>query len=82
MNTLLVIVATILTYYVLGWLTVWAAYLLSTVEVLLVGKNRHFGYDTPSHIFWAWPLVALVILTLCVFYIPYLLLIKLTPKGP
>lgn len=81
MNTLLVIVATILTYYVLGWFTVWTVYFSSKVEMYLIERNRYFGYNSPSQLFWAWPLILLVALTLWLFYIPYLLLIKLTPKS-
>ena len=82
MIILQIVVVTILAYYVLGWFTVWTIYFLSKVEMYLIKQNKYFSYDKPSQLFWAWPLLLPIALTLWLLYIPYLLLLKLTPRSP
>ena len=83
MTALLILLAAIIVYYVLGWLTILLTYFTYKAVAILSSNNRPEikEADKPV-IFWAWPIVLPITLGSWVLYIPYLSLIKLTPRSP
>lgn len=87
MNTLLLIVITlvtaILSYFVIGWLTVWFYYAVASI-LIYVTKDNKYSIDPNNieNIFWAWPIILPFALLMTVFHIPYVTLLKFTPRSP
>ena len=87
MNILLFVVmvltATIISYFVIGWLTVWFYYIVANISVY-VSKDNKYAIDPNDNenIMWAWPITLPFALLVIVFYVPYMILLKLTPRSP
>lgn len=86
MNTLLyvimVLAATILVYFVVGWITVWFYYIVANILVYITNDNLYSmkSYYT-EQILWAWPIMLPFVLLVVIFYVPYITLLKFTPRS-
>ena len=87
MNTLLsvvmVLTETIMSYFVIGWLTVWFCYSVANILVY-VSKDNKYAIDPKDNenIMWAWHITLPFALLVIVFYVPYMILLKYTPRSP
>ena len=78
-----VLAAAILAYFFMGWLTIWIYYTVSYLLVLLTNDNEYvMKYNDKERTMWAWPLMLPFALLVLLFYVPYVILLKLTPKEP
>ena len=81
--TLLLFAAAILAYFFIGWLTVWIYYAVAYLLMLITDNNKYaMKYNDKESIMWAWPIMLPFALLVLLFYVPYVTLLKLTPKEP
>ncbi len=80
---LLLFAAAILAYFFIGWLTVWIYYAVGYLLVLITDNNKHvMKHNDKEPLMWAWPIMLPFALLVLLFYVPYVTLLKLTPKEP
>ena len=83
MEILTYVLIGVMTYYLLGWVTILVVYIFLKTQILLVSNanaTKIKETDKP-YIFWAWPIILLIMAILWIIYIPYLTLIKFTPRS-
>lgn len=78
----MVLAATILAYFVIGWITVWFYYIVANILVYITNDNLHSmkSYYT-EQILWGWPIMLPFVLLVVVFYVPYVTLLKFTLRS-
>lgn len=80
---LLLFAAAILAYFFIGWLTIWIYYAVAYLLVLITDDNEYaMHYNDKERIMWAWPIMFPFVLLVLLFYVPYVTLLKLTPRSP
>ena len=80
-TTLILLVAAILAYFFIGWLTIWIYYAVSYLVVFITNNDKYFmKHSDNNFVMWAWPIILPLVLLILLFYVPYVTLLKLTPK--
>lgn len=80
-TTLILLVAAILAYFFIGWLTIWIYYAVSYLVVFITNNDKYFmNHSDNNFVMWAWPIILPLVLLILLFYVPYVTLLKLTPK--
>ena len=74
---------TILSYFFIGWVTIWLYYGIAYLLVLITNNDKYImKLKGKEHLMWAWPIMLPFALLVLLFYVPYVTFLKLTPKEP
>ena len=80
---LLLFTAAILAYFFIGWITIWLYYGIAYLLVLITNDDEYtMDPKDKKLLMWAWPIMLPFALLVLLFYVPYVTLLKLTPKEP
>lgn len=83
MEALAVFAIIIVGYFIVGWALVWIYYSISYFLVHITNNSQYaVNHKCKERIVLIWPIIAVFALFFVVFYIPYMTLLKFTPRSP